>query len=232
MDQDAYQDQLDSFMERATSRPEFGNRWFKWPILDEDTPSTAFDQHYVYHVAWALRCVARLAPPHHVDFSSSLNFCSTVSALVPTRFYDLRPAALHLPGLQCLRADLTAGDFDVGRHPSVSCMHVVEHVGLGRYGDAVDVDGDLKAIANLKKAVAPGGQLLFVVPCGRPAIHFNAHRIYPAASVIGYFADAFDLAEFHFITGIEGEAPLQDPAPEATLDYDYGCGCFRFIRKA
>ncbi len=33
-------------------------------------------------------------------------------------------------------------------------MHVVEHVGLGRYGDPLDPDGDLKAIAELKRVTA------------------------------------------------------------------------------
>jgi hypothetical protein len=57
-------------------------------------------------------------------------------------------------------------------------MHVIEHIGLGRYGEALDPDGDLKAIRELVRVLAAGGNLLVVVPVGRPRIQFNAHRIY------------------------------------------------------
>ncbi|NDC42314.1 MAG: DUF268 domain-containing protein, partial [Chitinophagia bacterium] len=54
--------------------------------------------------------------------------------------------------------------FESDSIPSLSCMHTIEHVGLGRYGDQLDPQGDLKAIAELKRVVQPGGDLLFVTP--------------------------------------------------------------------
>ena len=80
----------------------------------------------------------------------------------------------------------------------VSCMHVVEHVGLGCHGDPLDANGEpQKAISELeKRVVRPGGVLYFVVPTGVPGIFFNAHRVYAAQSVLGYFEDQFDLEEF------------------------------------
>ncbi len=36
---------------------------------------------------------------------------------------------------------------------SLSCMHVVEHIGLGRYGDPMDPEGDIEAIKELKRVV-------------------------------------------------------------------------------
>jgi len=47
-------------------------------------------------------------------------------------------------------------------------MNVVEHVGLGRYGEPLDPEGDIKAMRELRRVLAPGGSLLFVVPVGRP----------------------------------------------------------------
>src|SRR5690606_3594408 len=82
---------------------------------------------------------------------------------------------------------------------SISCMHTVEHVGLGRYGDPLDYDGDLKAIAELKRVVAPNGSLLFVVPLGAEnIICFNAHRIYNKEQVLTLFSD-MELKEFAFV---------------------------------
>ena len=77
-------------------------------------------------------------------------------------------------------------------------MHVVEHVGLGRYGDPLDPDGDLKAMAELQRVLAAGGSLLFVVPVGKPKIMFNAHRIYSYEQILSYFNE-LELKQFALI---------------------------------
>ena len=88
--------------------------------------------------------------------------------------------------------------FGDGTIASLSCMHVVEHVGLGRYGETLDYDGDLKAIAEVKWVVTAGGSLILAVPVGRPKIVFNAHRIYSYEQILLYF-EGFELREFALI---------------------------------
>jgi hypothetical protein len=163
-----------------------------------------------------------------VDISSTLHFCSIVSAFIPVKFYDYRPADLCLSGLSSEFADLLALPFPSASVESLSCMHTVEHVGLGRYGDPIDPDGDLKAIAELKRVLAPGGSLLFVAPVGRPKIVFNAHRIYAYDQVVSYFAD-LDLREFALVPD---RGPLITLATKALADAQtYGCGCFWFQKQ-
>lgn len=53
-----------------------------------------------------------------------------------------------------------------------------EHDGLGRYGDPIDADGDLKAIDKCRRYLAPGGLLFLSVPVGYDQVVLNAHRIY------------------------------------------------------
>lgn len=54
-----------------------------------------------------------------------------------------------------------------------------EHDGLGRYGDPINPDGDLKAMKNVKENLLnTGGILILSVPIGQDCIVFNAHRIY------------------------------------------------------
>lgn len=208
-------------------------RWRdRYPCLTDRTATTGFDRDYVYHPAWAARILAETKPPVHVDVASSLYFCSLVSAFVPVDFYDYRPAELRLNGLSSRHADLLGLQFPDNSIDSLSCMHVVEHIGLGRYGDPIDPDGDLKAIAELKRVLAPGGTLLFVVPVGAPRIMYNAHRIYGPRQILDYFA-GLELVEFALIPErAEDGGLVRDAAIEMAEAVNYGCGCFRFRKPA
>lgn len=203
-----------------------------FPCLNEATASTSFDRHYVYHPAWAARVLAETRPAQHVDISSSLHFCSLVSAFLPVKFYDYRPADLQLNNLTSESADLLNLPFASDSIDSLSCMHVIEHVGLGRYGDALDPDGDLKAVAELQRVLAPGGSLLFVVPIGKPKIMFNAHRIYSYQQIVDSFS-ALTLAEFALIPDDAQQGGLIRNASKEKADaQSYGCGCFWFTKTA
>lgn len=197
-------------------------------FYNERTLTTNFDAHYIYHPAWAARIVKKINPEFHIDISSTLHFCSQLSAFIPVRFYDYRPALLTLDQLTCERADLTNLHFETESINSLSCMHTIEHIGLGRYGDPLDVNGDLKAINEIKRVVKIGGNLLIVVPIGKPRIVFNAHRIYSPKMIIDEM-QGFKLENFAFVNDKNdflSNANLNDANEE-----DYGCGCFWFIKK-
>lgn len=136
------------------------------PILGEKVSTTSFDKHYTYHPAWAARCLKEINPDEHIDISSKLYFSTMVSAFIPVKFYDYRPVQIYLDNLETGKADLTSLPFDSDSIISLSCMHTIEHIGLGRYGDPIDPEGDLKAIKELKRVLAKDGSLLFVVPIG------------------------------------------------------------------
>ncbi|MFZ5570635.1 MAG: DUF268 domain-containing protein [Thermodesulfobacteriota bacterium] len=199
----------------------------RYPIFNENKANTSFDSHYIYHPAWAARILAQTRPAMHVDISSTLHFCSMVSAFIPVDFYDYRPAELNLTGMNSKQADLNNLPFDDNTIKSISCMHVVEHIGLGRYGDPLDPDGDLKAIAELKRVLARNGNLFFVVPVGRPKIRFNAHRIYSNEQITSYFSD-LEIKQFSLIDDIGKFSINADPSHVARQNY--GCGCWWFTK--
>jgi SAM-dependent methyltransferase len=202
-----------------------------YPRLDDNTVNTEFDRHYVYHLAWAARVVREINPTEHIDIASLLHFPAILSAFIKVKYYDYRPAQLRLDNFSSETGDLTGLPFQDNCLASLSCMHTVEHVGLGRYGDPVDYDGDLKAIKELKRVVARNGSLLFVVPVGKARIQFNAHRIYSYDQIVTYF-EGFKLKEFSLIPDSDSDGGLVTNAPKELCDRQlYGCGCFWLVKQ-
>jgi hypothetical protein len=221
--------QFRAFRKLAAGSSRFDLAWRdRFPFMYDDRRETPFDRHYILHCAWAARVLAATRPALHVDIGSSLTFSTQVSAFVPIDFYDLRPARLALTGLRSKSADLMALPFADGSLPSLSCMHTIEHIGLGRYGDPLDPDGDLKALAELTRVLAPNGDLLVVVPVGRPRIAYNAHRIYSHEMVLAALA-RLRLHEFTLIPDDPADGDLiVGASPTLVARQAYGCGCFWF----
>ena len=219
---------LKSLEQQTITRFEFNSQNFH-PCLNDNTALTGFDRHYVYHPAWAMRIVKEINPKKHIDISSTLHFCANLSTFIPVDFYDFRPAKLELNNLKSLQGNLLNLPFASNSIESISCMHTVEHIGLGRYGDPLDYDGDIKAINELKRVVAVGGNLLFVTPIGaNNLICFNAHRIYTKELVLQLFCD-LELVEFTLIPENEDDGGLvTNPNNELLSAQKYACGCFWF----
>jgi hypothetical protein len=111
-------------------------------------------------------------------------------------------------------------------------MHALEHVGLGRYGDPIDPYGDIKGARELSRVLAVGGDLLIVLPVGRPKIAFNAHRIYSFQYVTDTLFAGLTLKEFSFVPTDLPYRFLKNADPASTADETEGAGCFWFTKHA
>jgi hypothetical protein len=208
--------------------PEWRERLF---MLDNRTGQTPFDRHYVYHTGWALRQLIAQRPSEHVDVSSSVYFVALGSAAVPMRHFDFRPLPLELSNLECRRGDVTALPLETDSVRSLSCMHVIEHIGLGRYGDAIDALGDVKAAAELTRVLAPGGRLYMVMPVGRRRVCFNGHRVYDHASVRELFP-GLEMVENALVPDDDHVGMIVNASAALIDAQEYGCGCFAFVKPA
>ena len=54
----------------------------------------------------------------------------------------------------------------------------IEHSGLGRYGDPLDPNGDIKTMKAIHKNIKKDGLLVWGAPVGADVLVWNAHRIY------------------------------------------------------
>src|SRR2546422_9394672 len=198
-----------------------------YPCLGDATHGTSFDPHYFYQGAWLARRLVQLRPPRHVDISSSVQTVSVISAFVETTFIDYRVLRVSLPGLECVQGDLLALDLPSESVPSLSCMHVIEHVGLGRYGDPIDPHGSEKAAMELGRVLARSGPFFLTVPVGRERVCFNAHRIFFPQTVL----EMFKCLELRSFAYVDDERQFHDAASPADAENcDYGCGMFCFVK--
>jgi len=204
-----------------------------YPCLQDNNTSTPFDTHYLYHTAWAARIIKKINPPLHIDIGSCLRFNSVISSFIPVLHCDFRPPEIRLPNLEIQHADITNLTFKNASVRSLSCMHVIEHIGLGRYGDLLDQTGDLKGVRELIRVLAVGGHLLICFPIsGSPRIEFNAHRVYSYRMVLDMFVD-LKLKEYSLIPDdAYKKGIIVNASEDETNSQNYGCGCFHFIKRS
>ena len=195
------------------------------PALHDRGAGHEIDAHYFYVNAWAMRRIIALGPQRHTDIASQTVLASLLSALLPVTYLDYRPLAARLDGLTCGTGNLLALDLASDSVESMSCLHVIEHIGLGRYGDPIDPAGSSRAANELARVLAPGGSLFLAVPIGRERVCFNAHRVHRAATIRQYLAN-LELVEF---SGVHDDGRFVQHVGLDEFDgSDYGCGMFWF----
>jgi len=211
----------------ALLRDERLTRYRDNPQLLDRTDTTHYDPHYTHQDAWAAREVFRRRPGRHVDVGSRITFVVGLTAFTPVTFVDLRPLDVEIPGLEVLAGTVLGLPFDDRSVESISCLHVAEHIGLGRYGDPLDPDGTRKAARELERVLAPGGALYFSLPVGEPRTEFNAHRVHDPEEVVGFFPE-LRLASFSGVADGGGWHERLSPADLAGSSW--ACGFYLFRR--
>lgn len=198
-----------------------------FPRLDDRLPNTPFDPHYFFQGNWLARRLVHNLPAQHVDVGSSILTIGVLSAYVPTIFVDYRPLAARQSGLMPVGGDITRLPFADASLTSVSCLHVIEHIGLGRYGDRIDATGARCAANELQRVIAPGGRLFLSAPIGRERVCFNAHRVFSVTTILTMFP-GLRLFKFSYID--DAGQLHQDADPSNELSLDYGCGLFELVK--
>ena len=185
------------------------------------------DAHYLYLNAWAARRVVADRPLEHVDIGSQLAFTSVLSAAVPVRMVEFRPVPLNIGQLSFCRGSILQLPFPDSSLQSISSLHVIEHIGLGRYGDPLDPEGTIKAARELSRVLAPTGKLLVGIPMGRSRVFFNGHRVHNSKEILRMFGE-LRVVEF---SGVDDQGEFVENRHLQELDNCvFACGFFLFTK--
>lgn len=198
------------------------------PIFFQRREST-YDRHYVLQAYWASSIIKNNASniTYHVDVSSNISYVVQLSAIIPIHFIEYNPPKLDLQSITLIKGDVVHLPFENDTIKSISCMHVLEHIGLGRYGDPVDPMGMQKACRELTRVLAKGGNLLVSFPVGKPKVVLNAHRVLHPVKVLEYFT-GLKLQTFAMVGDIGGLKI--DCRPEDAAEMNFACGMYSFIK--
>ncbi|MGO9176538.1 MAG: DUF268 domain-containing protein [Desulfobaccales bacterium] len=196
-----------------------------WPCLFDKTATSPIPPHYFYQSAWAARRILQANPAHHIDVGSQLDLLAPLSAFLPITSIDIRPLMVSLHNLRSVSASLLALPFKDNAVTSVSCLHVIEHIGLGRYGDGFDPLGTQKAADELSRILAINGNLFISTPIGRERVCFNAHRVHRPDNILNFFKN---LTLVEFSCEDDSGRFIEDANPSDYKTANYACGLFWF----
>ena len=196
----------------------------------EETGGVASGHYFHQDLLVAKRIYAR-DPEKHVDVGSRIDgFVAHVAVFREIEVLDIRPAPAHVENITFRRMDITAGEPQLADYcDSISCLHALEHFGLGRYGDPLDANGYKKGFAEIARMLRPGGMLYLSVPIGAERIEFNGQRVFSIQRVFDLFADSFHLEAFSYIDdagGLHENVELSDDDIKNDLGLMNGCGVF------
>lgn len=198
---------------------------------------------YFWQDLLVARWIHEAKPDKHVDVGSRIDgFVTHVASFREIEVFDIRPIAAQIPGVRFRRVDLTdrtamkpwhAGG--KGYCDSLSCLHVVEHFGLGRYGDKIQPRGYEEGFRNLIALLKLGGRFYLSTPIGQERVEFNANRVFDPRTILHYaninglMLERFIIFDLH--KGLlEIDKKDQERKFEELATYLYNLGIFVFCK--
>jgi len=208
-----------------------------YPCLgDRFSDSGSSKGHYFHQDLLVARRIYHNNPSTHVDVGSRIDgFVAHVASFRPIEVIDIRPLSSKIPNVKFTQADLMEDiRSDLVQYcDSLSCLHAIEHFGLGRYGDPVNYDGYLSGLNNLYHILKKGGKLYFSVPIGPQRIEFDAHRVFSLSYLLELFDGKYKIDHFSFVDDqgdLHESVSMTEANKQNSFGCVYGCGIFEMTK--
>lgn len=191
--------------------------------------------HYFHQDLLVARRVYERQPEKHVDVGSRVDgFVAHVAAFREIEVFDIRPISSTIKNISFRHADLMRPDDSIKEYcDSLSCLHALEHFGLGRYGDPLDIEGHKRGLFALTRMLKQGGTLYLSMPIGPDRVEFNGERVTSIATIQDLYKPHFELLAFSYVddTGeLHEDVNAFEKEADANFNLNYGCGIFELRR--
>jgi len=206
---------------------------------DKKDNAGALMLHYFYQDLYVAQQIFQNKPQRHIDIGSRVDgFVAHVATYREIEVFDIRPLDISIPNVRFTQADLM--NLDEKSHEctdSLSCLHALEHFGLGRYGDPINFEGYLIGFKNIASLLKKGGKLYFSVPMGEQRIEFHAHRVFSLKYLIQLVSEYYSINSFSYINDKNTFFPeidlsvISDKEIENNLGCRFGCAVFVLTKK-
>ena len=202
-------------------------------LFDMYEGSGVVSGHYFHQDLLIAQKVFQRQPEKHVDIGSRVEtFIAHVATFREIEVLDIRALVSKTPNITFRQCDFTQLPDDLTEYcDSVSCLHALEHFGLGRYGDTIDINGHLRGFESLYKILKPNGILYLSFPVGAERIEFNAHRVFAIQTPLQWAKDRFELIGFSYVDDqgdLHKDVTIDEAAISNNFNLHYGCGIYEF----
>jgi len=206
----------------------------KFPILtDYDDQAGLASGAYFHQDLLVAQFIFEKSPTRHIDIGSRIDgFIAHVASYRQIDVMDVRD--LKNTGhrnISFLKTDLMNKDnIQNNITDSISCLHAIEHFGLGRYGDPIDPKGYIKGFNNIIRMLKPNGNLYISFPIGKEnQVYFNAHRIFHPKDIFSWSEDkeSLKLERFDYVDD-DGLLHQNINIENTIINIENGCGIYSF----
>ena len=206
-----------------------------FPILKEDGKAGVASGHYFHQDLLIAQRIFVNNPKKHIDIGSRIDgFITHVASFRRIEVFDIRPMVCNIKNIKFIQKDLSKAIKGMHNYSdSISSLHAIEHFGLGRYGDTIDVNGYKKCLNNIYVILKKKGKFYFSVPIGESRIEFNAHRIFSIRELLDIFKNKYQINSFSYVND-EGDllknVELTQENIASNFYCNYGCGIFEMTK--
>tara|TARA_B100000963_G_scaffold8671_1_gene6756 strand:- start:27213 stop:27989 length:777 start_codon:yes stop_codon:yes gene_type:complete len=207
-----------------------------WPIFGENKISAgSIKSHYFIQDLFVSQLIFENSPKNILDIGSRIDgFVAHVSTFREIDVLDIRPLEGKIKNINFKKHDLMNEISSLEKkYECVTCLHALEHFGLGRYGDPIDPKGHLKGIKNIHKILSKNGTCYLSFPLGRNRVEFNAHRVFSIKYIKPILESFFTIESFSYISddGSLFENVNIENGKETNFNCNYGCSIFELKKR-
>jgi SAM-dependent methyltransferase len=198
-------------------------------LLDRFEDAGNAKGHYFFQDLWAANYIYNNGIKKVVDVASRIDgYIAHILPYAKVTYVDIREIKSFHNNFIFTKGSILEMPFDYNSIDVISCLHVIEHIGLGRYGDPIDPDGYVKSATELMRVLKPGGKILLGTPIGKEKLYFDAHRVFNPETIVKIF-HPLRLEEFAFLDD-KAEELFDHANINDAYNFNYGCGLFVFCK--